>query len=96
MRNYRRTVGKCFSEGARLTWAELARRRMNIASGAKLLGWHRGQFSRALYGDGVPGIHLLSHVKRVFGVAPEAWAEPPSDAFIPPAMREATEEEGAA
>lgn len=88
MRNYRQKVGKCFSEGARLTWDELARRGMNIASGAKLLGWHRGQLARALYGDCVPGIHLLSDVKRVFGVDPETWAQEPSVQFVPPAMRE--------
>lgn len=97
MRNHhRKLIGDRFSEGARLLWQELARRNLSHAGAAKALGWERATISRVLYGDVVPGIGLLADVKKVFGIAPEAWAESPTVEFVPPALREAEEGVGAA
>lgn len=95
MRNYRRTLGARFSEGARLLWGVLAERSLTIAAAASQLGWVRGNLSRMLYGDSIPGVGALVEVEATFGVPVARWAEPPSVPFVPPAMRD-DNSEGAA
>ncbi len=98
MRNYRTRLGPRFSEGARLLWASIEASGSSIADAATALGWLRSTLANVLYGDRLPGIELLADVKRVFGVELGAWAEKPTQPFIPPAAREPEEEpsEGAA
>lgn len=92
MKNYRRHLGPKFSEGARLTWLALASRGLSISRGAALLGWHRGNLARAIYGDSLPGVELLVSLEKALGVSVSAWAQEPTETFVPPAL----EEEGAA
>jgi transcriptional regulator with XRE-family HTH domain len=98
MRNYRRHLGPRFTEGGRLLWLVLEQRGVGVTAAATMLGCSTSSLTRALYGENVPGVDLLADVTRVFGVPIGAWAEKPTEAFIPPAAREAEPEpsEGAA
>ncbi len=91
MRNHRRTLGSRFYEGTRLLWGVLETRELTISAAAELLGWSRGTLSNVLYGERLPGVGMLAKILEVFGVPLEAWAQAPTQPFIPPAAREAAE-----
>lgn len=94
MRNHRRHLGPRFSEGARQLWAAIEARHFSVAEAAKELDWLRSTLSNVLYGERLPGVTLASDVTRVFGVPIGAWAEKPTEPFIPPAAREVESAEG--
>jgi transcriptional regulator with XRE-family HTH domain len=86
-RTYRRHLGPKFSEGARLLWARIERRRLSFSEAAELLGWTRPALSNVLYGERLPGVALAAVVAQRFRVPITAWARPASVPFVTPAAR---------
>lgn len=85
----RTTLGPHFSEGARLVWEGIEREGVSHADLRREWGVHTGDLSRALYGDRKrPSMAVLAGAQKRFGVPLEAWAQPPTVPFIPPAARE--------
>lgn len=93
MRNYRRKLGKRFSEGARLLWVEIERRGLGRGPAADLIGWSRGSLTRLLYGDSKPNVDTAALILQQFGIPISSWAESPTVEFVPPALREDDEAE---
>lgn len=83
-RSYRLTLGPHFNEGARLLWGKLAEfaslEAMRLAVGA-----HRGELSRILYGDRLPGLPLANRIADKLGIPTTAWEQPATVPFTPPA-----------
>ncbi len=94
MRNYRRTFGEHFSEGARRLWMVAEREglthralRARIARGFDVTRW--------LYGDVVPPVAALVRIQDLWAIPVATWLQPPSEPFTLPAMRDqATGTEG--
>lgn len=87
---YRRRLGKKFSEGARLVWIKLKRRKWTQAELARQLGGRdRGTVSHWLYGDTRPDLDALLLFKSVLKIPVEAWAKPPTEPFEPPGADDA-------
>ncbi len=93
MATTRTTLGKRFSEGARLAWRALTERgwtasdlreRMTGPSGS-LLGV--GVVDRVLYGDSLPSLPSASQIETLLGVPMAAWARSPSRRFVLPAAK---------
>lgn len=91
--HWRRTTGSRFSEGARLLWAQLESRGLSVAQASAAVERTRGLMSNVLYGERRPGVVFASDLARVFGVPIGAWAEKPTEPFVPPAAREPEPEE---
>ncbi len=93
MSTTRTTLGKQFSEGARLAWLALAKRgwtasdlreRMTGTSG-EILGV--GVADRMLYGDSLPSLLSATQIEKLLGVPSAAWTRPPSRSFVLPAAK---------
>mgnify|MGYP007083426783 CR=1 FL=1 len=96
MRHYRISLGDKFSEGARLLW--IAMGDVAPADFERSLGWSRGTLSNYLYGERRAGRDAAVLLFERHQIPIGAWAEKPTETFIPPAAREPEEEpsEGAA
>jgi hypothetical protein len=84
----RTRLGPKFSEGSRLLWVVLDERGWTQTRLRRELGTHPGEVSKILYGDREPRLDTLIAAEKL-GVPLEAWKQPPSVEFIPPAARAA-------
>lgn len=91
MRNHRTTMGKHFSEGARMCWLRIARKKWDQAELARRISEATGEpvssgtVCRWLYGDRRPQLKFLLIFRELLKVPLEAWEQKPTEAFEPPA-----------
>lgn len=85
---YRRAVGPRFNEGARLLWAALASKGDSIRAIETKAGASVGSSTKWLYGDVKPMTAARFEIQKIWGVPAEAWDQEPTEAFVPPALRE--------
>lgn len=83
----RLTLGKSFSEGARLLWKVMTDRQWSQGELARAIGAKPGVVPRWLYGDTKPSWDWAKKIHDLFGIAFESWTLAPEIEFVPPAAR---------
>jgi len=85
----RRTLGRQFSEGARLLWFELGKRGWDQSAAARELGTSSGTVNRWLYGERRPSAEWAARIESVLAIPARTFGEPPTQEFEPPAAESA-------
>ncbi len=84
----RTSLGKRFSEGARLLWVAKTERGWSQGEVRRAIGAKAGVVPRWLYGDTKPSWDWAVRLRDTLGIPLEAWTVPSTVVFIPPAARE--------
>lgn len=85
----RQKPGPYFSEGARRLWLKCQEKRWSQSDLARELKTGTAQVSRWLYGERRPNRHWGEEIRKLFGIDPPSWDEPPTEDFVLPAAEEA-------
>lgn len=92
----RPTLGKYFSEGARLLWSAIDRLGWSQAELAEKLETSSGQVSQWLYGGRRPSLPWALKIEKLVEIDVATWHQEPSVSFTPPGRDESSPElEGA-
>jgi hypothetical protein len=81
MRVYSETLGRRFSEGARLLWLAVRRHCVDLAGLVEATGRTKGAVSRWLHGHCLPDADSRIVLFEKYAIPVAAWSQPPKKEF---------------